>query len=84
VFADNGDCSASILIKGFEWVMNNYNQSTAEAHVINISVGGDPGETSDAIDAVVNALVAAGVHVVGAAGNENTDARLASSPWAPP
>jgi subtilisin family serine protease len=74
VFTDDGDCSASILIKGFEWVMNHFKDSADKGHVINISVGGDPGETSDAMDQAVNNLVAAGVHVVGAAGNENVDA----------
>lgn len=49
--------------------------------MINISVGGDPGETSDVMDAAVNALVAMGVHVVGAAGNENVDACTESPRW---
>jgi subtilisin family serine protease len=70
VFKDNGDCSASILIAGFDWVAKNFDKSGKRKSVINVSVGGDPGETSDAMDAAVNALVALGVHVVGAAGNE--------------
>jgi len=72
VFKDNGDCDASILIKAFNWVAKNLNK--ARKSVINISVGGDPGQTSDTMDAAVNALVKLGVHVVGAAGNENVDA----------
>lgn len=72
IFKDNGDCSASLLIAGFQWVLNNFKKDRGS--VINISVGGAPGETSEAMDATVNALVAAGVHVVTAAGNENVDA----------
>ena len=72
VFTDSGDCSAGILIKAFDWVAKNFNKS--RKNVINISVGGDPGETSSVMDAAVNALVKLGVHVVGAAGNENVDA----------
>jgi|TARA_B110000208_G_scaffold144043_2_gene173738 subtilisin family serine protease len=75
VFTDGGDCSASILIKAFNWVAAQKSSGAVNGTiVINISVGGDPGETSDVMDAAVNALVGAGVHVVGAAGNENTDA----------
>lgn len=71
IFTDGGDCSAAIIIRGFQWVMQNLDPK--KKIVINISVGGDPGETSDAMDTAVNELVASGVHVVGAAGNENTD-----------
>ena len=74
VFTDGGDCSAAILIKAFDWVAAQYKAKPNRTVVINVSVGGDPGETSDVMDAAVNALVAMGVHVVGAAGNENTDA----------
>ena len=81
VFTDGGDCSAAILIAGFQWIAEHHanktrraGNGTATATVINVSVGGDPGETSDAMDAAVNALVAMGVHVVGAAGNENVAA----------
>ena len=72
VFTDSGDCSASILIAAFDWVAKHFN--TTRVSVINISVGGDPGETSDALDAAVNAAVDLGIHVIGAAGNENVDA----------
>lgn len=72
IFTDAGDTSASPIIAAFNWVAKNYNRM--RKIVINISVGGDPGETSDAMDAAVNALVAKGVHVVAAAGNENVDA----------
>jgi len=72
IFKDNGDCTATTIINGLNFVFKHFNATRGT--VINISVGGDPGETSDAIDAAVNQLVAAGVHVVGAAGNENVDA----------
>ena len=76
IFTDDGDCSASIIVAGFNYISQ---QVKSGAHagkkiLINISVGGDPGETSAAMDAAVNALVNMGVHVVGAAGNENVDA----------
>jgi subtilisin family serine protease len=72
VFTDSGDCSASILIAAFDWIAKHYNST--RVNVINISVGGDPGETSNALDAAVNAAVDLGIHVIGAAGNENVDA----------
>lgn len=72
IFTDGGDTSASPIIAAFNWVAKHFNKG--RKIVINISVGGDPGETSDAMDAAVNALVEMGVHVVAAAGNENVDA----------
>ena len=77
IFTDDGDCSASIIIAGLNFVMKqvqNRTKTSKKNILINISVGGDPGQTSDAMDAAVNALVNAGVHVVTAAGNENVDA----------
>jgi cerevisin len=64
--------SESILIAGFEWVAKNFKKDRKT--VVNVSVGGNPGQTSDAMDAAVNALVDLGIHVVGAAGNENWNA----------
>jgi cerevisin len=63
--------SESILIAGFEWIAKNFKKDRKS--VINVSVGGNPGQKSDAMDAAVNALVDMGVHVVAAAGNENWD-----------
>jgi len=64
-------------------VLDNFDAS--RKNVISISLGGDPGETSDAMDSAVKALVDAGVHVVGSAGNylgdacRNSPARAASA-----
>ena len=55
-------------------MLSKKNFNTTRVSVINISVGGDPGETRDALDAAVNAAVDLGIHVIGAAGNENVDA----------
>jgi len=72
IFDDSHKCSASSLIAGFQWVTKN--RKSGRKSVISISVGGDSGETSDAMDAAIAALVAAGVHVVGSAGNYQGDA----------
>jgi len=81
-FDDDHECSASTILASFQWVLSN---AIAERKsVVSISLGGDPGETSDAMDAAVQALVNAGVHVVGSAGNylgdacTNSPARAAS------
>ena len=76
IFTDDGDCSASIIIAGFNYIIQQVKSGAHQGKkiLINISVGGDPGETSDAMDAAVNELVKLGIHVVGAAGNENVDA----------
>ena len=79
IFTDDGDCSASVIIAGLNYVMQqvksgNSTKRGGKKILINISVGGDPGQTSDVMDAAVNALVGLGVHVVTAAGNENVDA----------
>lgn len=71
-FDDEHKCSASTIIAGFQWVTKDANASRKS--VVSISLGGDPGETSDAMDAAVSALVKMGVHVVGSAGNYNGDA----------
>lgn len=82
-FDDAHHCSAATILAGFHWVMHNANASRKS--VISISLGGDPGEISDAMDAAVRALVSAGVHVVGSAGNyggdacKNSPARAASA-----
>jgi len=71
-FDDNHDCSASTIIAGFQWVLGN--AGSDRKSVVSISLGGAAGETSDAMDAAVQALVDAGVHVVGSAGNYLGDA----------
>jgi len=80
-FDDDHHCSASTIIAGFNWVMKN--TDAKRKSVISISLGGDPGETSDAMDAAVASLVGAGVHVVGSAGNYQGDACRNSPARAP-
>lgn len=71
-FDDDHRCSASTILAGFQWVHDNF--KSGRKSVVSISLGGDPGETSDAMDAAVTELVHKGVHVVGSAGNYNGDA----------
>jgi len=75
-FDDAHHCSASTIIAGFDWVLKNVKSGSKS--VISISLGGDSGETSDAMDSAISALVAAGVHVVSSAGNYLGDACLNS------
>lgn len=66
------------MIQGLEWVQLNYQKPA----VVAMSLGGD---SQYALDAAVRSLVLAGVTVVVAAGNEDTDACTKSpSRWAPP
>lgn len=63
----DGSGSSSGVIAGMDYVAQNHPQRS----VVNMSLGGAAG---DAKDAAVRNLVASGVTVVVAAGNENTDA----------
>ena len=83
VLRSNGSGSMSDVIKGVEWVVNDHKRRQREAKTskkgendavlsaANMSLGGGK---SAALDAVVNAAVAAGVHFAVAAGNDNRDA----------
>lgn len=62
------------IIKGLEWVVNDAKAKNTKA-TINMSIGGEP---SQVLDDAVNAVVAQGIVVVVAAGNENGDACLSS------
>jgi subtilisin family serine protease len=75
-----GSTTASILIEGINWVIADH-QSGAPA-VVNMSIGGRP---SAAVDDAVNQLIADGITVVVAAGNDsaqtcsNSPARVPSA-----
>ncbi|CAG8622958.1 8634_t:CDS:2 [Paraglomus occultum] len=74
----------SDVIKGVQWTVADYKKAVDDARragkvykgaVINMSLGGGK---SNALDKAVNEAVTAGIVVVVAAGNENSDACLAS------
>jgi cerevisin len=70
VLSDNGSGQTSDIIAGVNWVITNV-QSTGRPSIASMSLGGNP---SDALDAAVNQAITAGITVVVAAGNANTDA----------
>jgi cerevisin len=70
VLGDNGSGLTSNIISGLNWVITNA-ATTGKPSVVSMSLGGSP---SDALDAVVNQAVTAGITVVVAAGNSNVDA----------
>lgn len=65
----SGSGTTSGVIAGLNWIRNNHNMSTPA--VVNMSLGGRP---SQALDDAVVALHDAGIPVVVAAGNDNTNA----------
>ena len=73
----DGSGYMSAVIAGVDWVAA---QHTNDMAVANMSLGGGP---SAALDAAIQALVADGVVVVVAAGNENQDACKSSPARAP-
>lgn len=74
VLSDNGSGLTSDIISGLNWVLTNV-ESTGKPSIASMSLGGS---VSDALDALVNQTVAAGITVVVAAGNDNTDASAQS------
>lgn len=79
VLSDEGPGSTSDVIAGVDWVVAQAKR-TKRPTVINMSLGGG---ANDASDQAVTRAVAAGVHVVVAAGNDNEDANLHSPARAP-
>ncbi|KAK1964167.1 subtilase [Colletotrichum eremochloae] len=81
VLRSNGSGTMSDVVKGVEWAATSHSQQVQAAKdgkrkgfkgsVANMSLGG--GKTQ-ALDAVVNAAVDAGIHFAVAAGNDNADA----------
>jgi subtilisin family serine protease len=65
VFACNGRTTTSAVIAGLDWIISDHTAGVPA--VANMSLGGP---ASGALDAAVNAVIADGVTVVVAAGNE--------------
>ncbi|HUR73608.1 MAG TPA: S8 family peptidase [Sporichthya sp.] len=70
VMGCDGAGSTSTIISALEWVVAQ-KQANHKPAVVNLSLGGSP---STSMDAAVNRAVQAGVTVVVAAGNDNTNA----------
>jgi subtilisin family serine protease len=66
----NGGGTYSGILKGFEYIITEHKKNK-RASVINMSLGGPK---SDIIDKAMNNLLSSNVHIVVAAGNENSDA----------
>ena len=66
-----GSGSFSGILKGLEYVNNNHKKSSGRPSVINMSLGGPK---SSSINLAVSEIIKSGIHVVAAAGNENSDA----------
>ena len=79
VLADNGQGSTTDIVDGLNWVMNN-TKSTGRPSVASMSLGGS---ASQALDDAVSALIASGVQVAAAAGNEAQDAQNTSPAHVP-
>ncbi|KAJ2918823.1 hypothetical protein MD484_g1582, partial [Candolleomyces efflorescens] len=75
VLGDDGSGATSDIIAGLNFVLSQFNANGQRPTVVNMSLGG---RANVALDKAVQALVAAGVHVVLAAGNESQDARNVS------
>lgn len=79
VLADNGQGSTADIVDGLNWVLTNA-KSTGKPSIASMSLGG---ETSQALDDAVSKLIAGGVQVAVAAGNEAQDAQNTSPAHVP-
>ncbi|TFK21493.1 serine protease [Coprinopsis marcescibilis] len=75
----SGSGSNTGIISGLNWVLTQ-SRSSGRPSVVSMSLGGG---AATAVDSAVASLTAAGVHVVVAAGNSNTDAASTSPARAP-
>ncbi|MUH51194.1 MAG: S8 family serine peptidase, partial [Actinobacteria bacterium] len=73
VLTCNGTGLSSDIVTALEWIVNDHLPGVPA--VVNMSLGGDP---STALDAAVNDVIADGVTVVVAAGNDSNDGCLHS------
>ncbi|KAJ8522139.1 hypothetical protein ONZ45_g1228 [Pleurotus djamor] len=79
VLSDSGSGSVSGIVSGLNWVLTAA-RSSGRPSVVSMSLGGG---ASTAMDNAVASLTAAGIHVVVAAGNSNTNAANTSPARAP-
>jgi serine protease len=75
-----GSGSYSGVIAGLDWILSPSNPNSKNAAVLNLSIGGPK---SDSLNSAIQRLTNAGVAVVAAAGNENSDACIKSPASAP-
>ena len=75
-----GSGSYSGVIAGLDWILSPQNLNSKTQAVLNLSIGGT---ASAALNSAIQRLTNAGVNVVVAAGNENTDACTKSPASAP-
>ncbi|MEY3795432.1 MAG: hypothetical protein RLZZ120_543, partial [Actinomycetota bacterium] len=75
-----GSGQYSGVIAGLDWILSPENPNSKSAAVLNLSIGGP---RSEALNSAIQRLTNAGVVVVAAAGNENTDACTKSPASAP-
>ncbi|KXN90044.1 Cuticle-degrading protease [Leucoagaricus sp. SymC.cos] len=79
VLSDAGSGAISDIISGLNYILSSAN-SSGRPSIVSMSLGGS---ASSSLDSAVASLTSAGVHVVVAAGNSNTDAGSTSPARAP-
>lgn len=75
-----GSGSYSTVIAGLDWIMSPLNTNSKSQAVVNLSIGGP---VSSSLNDAIRRLTNAGITVVAAAGNENSDACTRSPASAP-
>ena len=75
-----GSGSYATVIAGLDWIMSPLNTNSKSQAVLNLSIGGP---SSSALNDAIRRLTNAGITVVAAAGNENSDACTRSPASAP-
>ncbi|KAF9045110.1 serine protease [Panaeolus papilionaceus] len=79
VLSDSGSGATSGIVSGLNWVLSQA-RASGRPSVVSMSLGGS---TATALDNAVASLTAAGIHVIAAAGNSNTNAANTSPARAP-
>ncbi|PPQ72490.1 hypothetical protein CVT24_003253 [Panaeolus cyanescens] len=79
VLSDSGSGATSGIVSGLNWVLSQA-RASGRPSVVSMSLGGS---TATALDNAVASLTSAGIHVIAAAGNSNTNAANTSPARAP-
>ncbi|PPQ63335.1 hypothetical protein CVT24_006708 [Panaeolus cyanescens] len=79
VLSDSGSGATSGIVSGLNWVLSQA-RASGRPSVVSMSLGGS---TATTLDNAVASLTSAGIHVVAAAGNSNTNAANTSPARAP-